>query len=186
FLTGFTYQEGIGNVYYETKSEIYDKAFYYEQLAGHSTNGIQRAYYVTADTKNTDLKPFIFEGEVTGTYTLDTMVNTLESQGYKVVTGINGDLYDTASGTPKGLTIHEGKIKTSGYAPEYVISFDQSGAASLEKVNLGYSLKGTINVPTVVTTPVIDPTQTTDPAITQTTPPAVTQEITYVPTEYNA
>ena len=117
---------------------------------------------------------------------MDTMVNTLENQGYKVVMGINGDLYDTATGTPKGLTIHDGKIKTSGYAPEYVISFDEDGVASMEKVNLGYTLKGTINIPTVVTPPVTDPTQTVDPAVTQTTATDVTQQTTLVPTEYTA
>lgn len=196
FLTGFTYQDGIGNVYYETKSEIYDNAYYSEELAGHSANGIERAYFVNADTQGTDLKPYVFEGEVTGTYTMDTMVNTLENQGYKVVTGINGDLYDTDTGTPKGLTIHDGKIKTSGYAPEYVISFDEDGAASLQKVNLGYSLKGTINVPTTVEVPVsdpvqpADPTQTGDPTQTSgsavTTPPAVTQQTVLVPTDWNA
>ncbi|HWQ77365.1 MAG TPA: S-layer homology domain-containing protein [Anaerovoracaceae bacterium] len=153
FLTGFTYQDGIGNVYYETKSEIFDGATYSEQLAGHNVNGIERAYFVTADTGNTELKPYVFEGEVTGTYTVGTMVDTLENQGYKVVAGINGDLYDTATGTPKGLTIHGGKIKTSGYAPEFVISFDEDGKASLEKVNLGYTLKGTINVSTQVVVP---------------------------------
>lgn len=200
FLTGFTYQEGIGNVYYETKSEIFDGTTYSEELAGHSANGIERAYFVNADTQGTDLKPYVFEGEVTGTYTMDTMVKTLENQGYKVVTGINGDLYDTASGAPKGLTIHEGMIKTSGYAPEYVMSFDDDGEASLQKVNLGYTLKGTINVPTVVEIPVTDPTTTTtDPTIPSTdgsntttdsamtaTQPAVIQQIEYVPTDYTA
>jgi hypothetical protein len=200
FLTGFTYQDGIGNVYYETKSDIYDDASYSEQLAGHSANGIERAYFVNADTNGTDLKPYVFEGEVLETYTMDTMVSTLENQGYKVVTGINGDLYDTATGAPKGLTIHDGKIKTSGYAPEYVISFDGDGAASLQKVNLGYTLKGTINIPTTIEVPVTDPTQTTDPvitttdpaigqttdpAVTQSTPPAVTQQTIYVPTDWN-
>ena len=177
FLTGFTYQDGIGNVYYETRAEIFDDAYYSEQLAGHSANGIERAYFVNADIQDSDLKPYVFEGEVTGTYTMDTMVNTLENQGYKVVTGINGDLYDTATGAPKGLTIHDGKIKTSGYAPEYVISFDEDGAASLEKVSLGYSLKGTISVPTTVDVapPVADPSQTTDQAITQTTDQAITE-----------
>lgn len=188
FLTGFAYQDGIGNVYYETKSEIYNNTYYYEQLAGHSANGIERAYFVNADMQNTDLIPYVFEGEVTGSYTMDTMVNTLQNQGYKVVAGINGDLYDTATGTPKGLTIHDGKIKTSGYAPEYVISFDEEGAVSLEKVSLGYSLKGMIHVPTIVVSPAaVDIMQTTDPAIVQTaTPPAVTEQITYVPTEYHA
>lgn len=185
FLTGFTYQEGIGNVYYDTKTEIYNNAFYSEQLAGHSTNGIERAYFVTADTRNSNLKPIVFEGEVTGNYTIDTMVNTLQAQGYKVITGINGDLYDTATGTPKGVTIHDGKIKTSGYAPEYAISFDQTGAASLAKVNLSYGLKGTINVPTTVTVPTTPPATDASGSAVTTTTPAATQ-VTYVPTEYNA
>jgi hypothetical protein len=202
FLTGFTYQDGIGNVYYETKSEIYNDAYYSEELAGHSANGIERAYFVNADTQGTDLKPYVFEGNITGTYTMDTMVNTLENQGYTVVTGINGDLYDMDTGTPKGLTIHDGKIKTSGYAPEYDIAFDEDGAASLQKVNLSYSLKGTINIPTTVEVPVIDPTQpVTDPNQTGdpnqptdatqttgsavTTPPAVTQQTVLVPTDWN-
>lgn len=196
FLTGFTTQDGIGNVYYETKTEIYDDAYYYEQLAGHSTNGIERAYYINADTQNSNLKPYVFEGSVTGTYTMDTMINTLQSQGYKVVAGVNGDLFDTASGTPKGMTIHDGKIKTSGYAPEYVMSFDQDGACSMEKVNVGYTLKATINVPTYVTTPVVPVTDpaltttdsgvtTTDPAVTV-TPAATTTTIEYIPTEYTA
>lgn len=157
FLTGFTYQPGIGNIYYETKSAIYDNSTYHEQLAGHSVNGIERAYFVNADTQGTDLKPYVFEGEVTGTYTLDTMISTLENQGYQVVAGINGDIYDMASGVSKGLTIHAGKIKTSGYAPEYVISFGENGTASLESVNLGYRLKGTFNVPTVITPPMQEP-----------------------------
>ena len=163
FLTGFTYQAGIGTVYYETRSEIYDNATYHELLAGHSANGIERAYFVNVDMQGTDLKPYVFEGEVTGTYTMDTMISTLENQGYQVVAGINGDLFDTSSGVSKGLAIHNGKIKTSGYAPEYVISFDENGAASLQKVNLRYTLKGTINVPMVITPPVTDPDEPEDP-----------------------
>ncbi|QRN85719.1 S-layer homology domain-containing protein [Clostridia bacterium] len=185
FLTGFTYQQGIENVYYETQSEIFDNTTYYEQLAGHSVNGIERAYYVQADTNDTELKPYVFEGEVTGTYTMDTMINTIENQGYTVVAGINGDVYDTASGVPKGLSIHDYKIKTSGYAPEYVIAFDEKGLASLEKVNLRYTLKGTINVPTVATTtftnPIIQegPIKLEENVIEQ-------PKIISIPTEYNA
>lgn len=182
FLTGFTYQDGIGNVYYESKTQIFDDAYYSAQLAGHSANGIERAYFVNADTRGSDLMPYVFEGEVTGTYTMDTMVSTLQNQGYKVVAGINGDIYDTATGAPKGLTIHDGKIKTSGYAPEYVISFDSNGAASLQKVNLGYSLKGTISVPTTVIQ------TTTDQAVDQTaeqTQQAATQTVS-VPEDWTA
>ncbi len=162
FATGFTYQPGIGNVYYETSAEIYDNASYHQQVAGHNANEIIQAYFVNADTQSTDLKPYVFEGEVTGTYTMDTMISAVEAEGYQVVAGINGDVYDTVSGTPKGLTIHDGKIKTSGYAPEYVIAFDEDGAASLERVNLRYTLKGTISVPIVTGSSVIDPLQPMD------------------------
>lgn len=199
FLTGFTYQDGIGNVYYETKTEIYNNTYYSELLAGHSANGIERAYMVSTNLRNIDLQPYVFEGDVTGSYSMDTMVNTLQSQGYKVVAGINGDLYDTSTGAPKGLTIHDGKIKTSGYAPEYVISFDENKAASVVKVNLNYSLRGTINVPIIVTSQAIEQTpieqtQTvTDPALTidpnqteiTTSEEKIIEEIVYVPTEYN-
>lgn len=199
FLTGFTYQQGIGYVYYETNSDIYHDATFHQQLAGHSSNGIERAYFVSADTQGTDLKPYVFEGEVTGTYTMDTMINTLENQGYKVVAGINGDIFDMSTGTPKGLTIHGGKVKTSGYAPEYVLAFDEDGAASLQKVNLVYSLKGTINVPTVVVTnptkpadsssysaptQLANPTLATESIVSEHPVPA--PQTVHIPTEYNA
>lgn len=183
FLSGFKYQDGIGNVYYETTSKIFDDTYYMEQLAGHSTNGIQRSYIVSTDMNGSGLKPYVYEGEVTGNYTMNTMISTLESQGNKVVLGINGDIYDTSTGTPKGLTIHDGKIKTSGYAPEYVLSFDENGTPSLKRATLNFTLKGTINVPVSIKPPAID----TDPL----NPDAVNsggdapQSTTYITEEYN-
>lgn len=201
-LTGFTYQQGIGNVFIERNSEIYHNTTYHEQIAGHNTQGIERTYFVKADIQNTDLKPYVFEGEVTGTYTMDTMIKTLEDQGYKVLAGINGDLYDTKSGTPKGLTIHDYKIKTSGYAPEYVISFNEESVATLEKVNLRYTVKGTINAPVINLPPVIGPKDPIDP-IDPIEPieleeeviqpkedvieePVIEAPVVYVPTDYSA
>jgi hypothetical protein len=146
FLPGFKYQDGIGNVYSETTAKVFKETFYTEQLAEHSKNGVQRTYIVATDIQESGLTPYVFEGDVAGNYTLDTMIRTLEAQGKKVVAGINGDIYDTATGTPKGLTIHQGKIKTSGYAPEYVLAFDDDGLPSLRKATLNFTLRGTINV----------------------------------------
>lgn len=172
FLTGFTYQGGIDSVYYETKADIFHGTSYYEQLGGHQSNGVERDFYVTSNLQTSGLIPYVFEGEVTGKYNLDSMIKYIEEQGYTVVTGINGDLYDTASGAPKGLSIHEGLIKSSGYAPEYVISFNKAGKASLEAVNVQYTVKGTINVPTAS-----NPATTTDGAV---------QGTTYTQQPYNA
>lgn len=145
FLTGFTYQQGIGNIHLETKSEIFEDTSFHTQIGGQGSHGIKRAYFVKANTQKTDLMPYVFEGDVRGSYTIDTMVSSLENQGYKVVAGINGDVFDMASGTPKGLTIHDGVIKTSGYAPSQVLSFNYENAVSLEDVKLKYILKGTNN-----------------------------------------
>ena len=138
-MTGFTYQPGIGNVYYETKSRIYDQATYHEQLAGHSLNGIERAYFVNADTRDTDLKPTYLKVRLPDLY-LNTMISTLENQGYKVVAGING-IFSTRLRNPKGLTIHEAG-STLPVCPEYVISFDEDGNASLKRWICDIRLRG--------------------------------------------
>lgn len=182
-LTGFTQQQGIGNVYYETEADIYNNTTYHEQLGEHGSNGIQRAYFVKANTDGTGLKPYVFEGEVTGRYTLDTMVNMVESQGYKVVAGINGDIYCTTTGTPNGLSIHDHKIKTSGSDPKYVISFTKEGKASLEKANLGFSVTGMINAPSRVIKPIFDPT---DPDITRPEDIELEEQVIHTPTAYKA
>ncbi len=168
-LSGFTFQPGIGSICCETKSEIFNMATYHEQIAAHGVNGVERAYFVEVNTQDADLRPYVFEGEVTGTYTMDHMINDLTEQGYRIIAGINGDVYDMSSGAPKGLTIHDGKIITSGYNPEYVISFDKKGVASLEKVDLKYTLKGTILAPEPIMMPSIVPDLPAEPEDTQQT-----------------
>lgn len=142
-LTGYTYQDGIGNVYYESGREIARQTAIREQIAGHPTNGIQHAYMVESDLSRSNLEPYVFSGEVTSKYTIASMIDWIEKEGYKVVAGINGDLYDTSSGAPKGLTVHNGKIISSGYAPEYVLAFDAEGRAFASGVSLNYSMTGT-------------------------------------------
>lgn len=172
FLVGFTYKD---NIYSEYISELFKDTKYYEQLGGHNTLGVERSFFTTSDLSNSGLQPYVFAGEITGKYTLTNMIKYIEEQGYKVVSGINGDLYDTASGASKGLTIHEGLIKSSGYAPEYVLSFDKKGSASVSFTNLQYSIKGTMNVPTT-TKAAVD--GVTDSSI------APKDEVVYVPQPY--
>lgn len=143
-LCGFTTYGGLGTAYYESKMDIFDGASYSEIISGHPSNGVQHAYYVTADTESGKIVPFVFNGEVRATYTVGDMVKYAEEQGYKVIAAINGDIYDTSSGTPKGLVIHGGNIVTSGYAPDRVIAFDSDGKAEMLPASLSYTLKGTI------------------------------------------
>ncbi|QAT42920.1 S-layer homology domain-containing protein [Aminipila luticellarii] len=143
-FSGFTYYDGLGNVYLDSEKKIFDGVTYHEQIGINSSNGLEHAFFVEADTASGTVKPMIFNGEVRSMATVGTMANYAEQQGYKVLAAVNGDLFDTATGTPKGLVIHNGNIVTSGYAPDRVIAFDSTGRASLQYVNVSYGLKGTL------------------------------------------
>lgn len=143
-FSGFTYYKGIGDVYLDSEKKIFEDVTYNEQIGINSANGLEHAYFVQADTTSGNVKPLVFSGEVRGVATVGDMIKYVEEQGYKVLAGVNGDIYDTSTGTPKGLVIHNGNIVTSGYAPDRVIAFDNQGKASLQAVNLSYGLKGTL------------------------------------------
>jgi hypothetical protein len=147
FLPGYTRTNGIGNVYYSSHLQIFEGADFSEIYAGNDTNGVERAYVVTADLAQSGLTPIVFAGDISARYVLDTMVNTLEAQGYKVVAGVNGDIFDMDTGCPRGLTLHDGEILSSGYDTKFAISFDTAGKASLVWPNAGYDLSTEIFVP---------------------------------------
>lgn len=184
---GFGYQDGLGNVSFQSSKEIFNGVTYGEIIAQNPTNGPEHAYVVNAGLGTNGIKAMVFNGEVRGTYTLASMIKYAEEQGYKVVAAINGDIFDTASGTPKGLTINQGNIITSGYAPDRSLAFDSEGNASLQYVSLTYGLKGSINstqnIVTVgtplVTTTIVDGEEVTvtEEAITNTTE-VIEQEFT--------
>jgi hypothetical protein len=147
FLPGFVRTDGIGNVYYSSKLRIFDGADFSEIFAGNDANGVERAYTVTADMSGSGLKPVVFAGDVSARYVLDTMVNTLEAQGFRVVAGVNGDIFDTGTGCPMGLTVHDGAIVSSGYDPKFAISFDAGGRAELVWTSVNYAMNTEIFVP---------------------------------------
>jgi len=144
-FTGFTNFDGFGTVYFDSNKQIFNGITYREQISWHNgNNGMGHAYIVEADFTRSSIKPFVFNGEVRATSTVGSKIRYLEEQGYKVVAGINGDVFDTATGTPKGTVIHNGNIVTSGYAPERVITFDWQGRAAMKHVTLDYEIRGRI------------------------------------------
>ncbi len=144
-MTGFTNQNGFGEVHFETGYNIFDGAYFGEIVGENSRWGIEHAYYVEADPDESDLDVMVFSGEVNGACTVDDMVKYLEGSGYRVVAAINGDIFDTATGTPKSTVIHEGNIVTSGYSPDRVLVFDEENRISMAKVGLQYSFEGALS-----------------------------------------
>ena len=97
-------------------------------------------------TPNESVTPVVTYGSVlTACNTISSAAKTLESEGYRVVAGMNGDFYNFGTGLPIGLVMTEGQIRSSdgGY---YAIGFRADGTAVLGKpaikasADLGYAV----------------------------------------------
>ncbi len=143
-FSGFTYNNGFGNVYKKTVWDLFDKTTLTSYFGEHTSNGIEKAYVVESEVTETPLMPVVVSGEVHAMQTVGSLVSYYEKYGYHVVAAINADIFDTSSGTPKGTVIHSGNIVTSGYAPSRVFAFDSEGKGNIRTVDLSYSASGTI------------------------------------------
>lgn len=138
-FTGFDFLQGFGTIYYQETYDVFQQTHYQRMIGDNPNQGIVEAHMVESDLEESGLRPFVFAGEVRGTYTVDTMVKTAEANGYKVVAAINGDIFDTGTGTPRGTVIHNKNIITSGYHPDRVIAFYEDGTLAMSQVQLEYS-----------------------------------------------
>ena len=93
---------------------------------------------------NEDVTPIVTFGDsLTTRTTVTSAARALESQGYRVVAGINGDFFNTSNGLPIGILVSEGEVLSSdgGY---YAMGFREDGSAVIGKpglsisANLGY------------------------------------------------
>jgi exopolysaccharide biosynthesis protein len=96
-------------------------------------------------TPNAAVKPMVtYGGTLTACNTVAATAKALESQGYRVVAGINGDFYNTSTGLPVGVVITDGIIRSSD-AGYHAIGFREDGTAVLGKpaikvsADLGYA-----------------------------------------------
>ena len=63
-----------------------------------------------------DVTPTVAYGtKVTDRVTLTGMAQQLESQGKRVVSGLNGDWYVLSTGSPVGIIITDGVVRAAGY-----------------------------------------------------------------------
>ena len=115
-----------------------------------------RTENVVTYTPNEDVTPIVTYGDtLTSRITVSSAAKSLESQGYRVVAGINGDFFNTSTGLPIGLVVSEGELLSTdgGY---YAIGFRADGTAVLGKptvkvsADLGYELLNDYGTPTKV------------------------------------
>ena len=99
--------------------------------------------YITYEPGRKVTPMVTFGGSLTTKATLTSAAKALEEAGYRVVAGINGDFYNTATGLPIGIVLTEGQLRSSdgGY---HAVGFKKDGSAVLGKpavkvtADLGY------------------------------------------------
>lgn len=84
-------------------------------------------------TPNEAVTPIVtYGGVLTDRSTVSSTAAALESQGHRVVAGINGDFYNVNNGLPIGMVVTQGQLRSSdgGY---HAIGFRADGTAILGK-----------------------------------------------------
>ena len=82
------------------------------------------------------VKPIVSGGDYTTQLTtVSTAAKKLEARGYRVVAGINGDYYDTATGIPLGSMMTEGVLRNAS-SKYYAIGFRDDGSTVMGKPSL--------------------------------------------------
>ena len=115
-----------------------------------------RTEYFVSYTPNTNVVPTVAYGDkVLSKATLSGMAQSLESQGKRVVSGLNGDWYVMATGATTGLVVTNGGVRaTSYYNDSWAIGFNADGTAFIGQPGLtttvsfggqSYPLTGAIN-----------------------------------------
>ena len=85
---------------------------------------------------NARVKPIVSGGDYTTQLTtVSTAAKKLEARGYRVVAGINGDYYDTATGIPLGSMMTEGVLRNAS-SEYYAIGFRDDGSTVMGKPSL--------------------------------------------------
>ena len=98
-----------------------------------------RTENVITYTPNDAVTPIVtYGGSLTARTTVTATARALESQGYRVVAGINGDFFNTSNGLPIGLLVSDGQLLSSdgGY---YAMGFRADGTAVIGKPSLSIS-----------------------------------------------
>ena len=98
---------------------------------------LRREFCVTY-TPNPDVTPTVAYGDkVLTKATLTEMAASLESQGKRVVSGLNGDWYVVSTGSTTGLLVTDGILRaTPYYTTAWAIGFNADGTAFIGQPGL--------------------------------------------------
>lgn len=130
------YSDAYGSEVWQEDTAIYGGITLSDNIYwSHYYNQLRHEYFVTVE-HGSSIKPMVAYGaSVCDRLTATDAARMYEAQGWRVVAGINGDFYDTATGYPLGVMISGGEI-ISGAADNYAVGFYSDGSAIIGKPQL--------------------------------------------------
>lgn len=139
--SAFAYSDAYGSEVWQEETDIYGGVTLSDNTYwSHYYNQLRHEYFVTVDPAS-NVEPVVVYGEsACDRLTASAAAELYEAQGWRVVAGINGDFYDTATGYPLGVTISDGKI-ISGSNDNYALGFRSDGSAIIGAPNLSITAK---------------------------------------------
>ena len=97
---------------------------------------LRTEHYVTY-SPNADVRAAVAYGDkILTRATLSSMAQSLEAQGQRVVTGVNGDYYVLSTGAPLGLVMTDGVVRSAASLSSsyrYAVGFQEDGSAFIGK-----------------------------------------------------
>ncbi len=129
--------DAMGNEIHGNKLELSVGTSLNKQVFWSDTYSDLRTERYFTYTPNSKVTPTVVYGnKVINRATLTAMAKTLESQGRRVIGGINGDLYVLATGAPLGMVVTDGLVRSVPGSDNYgyhAVGFRGDGTAFIGK-----------------------------------------------------
>ena len=121
--------EALGDRLYGYTFDICDGTTLTRQVMWSASKSDKRTENFVTYSPNPSVSPKVSYGStVLSKQTVNTMAKELEAQGDRVLSGINGDYFVMASGTPLGLVVTDGVLRSSD-ASHAAVGFRSDGTA---------------------------------------------------------
>ena len=145
-LSVFAWSDALGDELRQTETGIQEQTRLSTNVFWSSAfNDVRTENYITY-RPSAAVRPIVTYGSVlTEMASLSSTTRGLESQGYRVIAGINGDFYNTENGLPVGLILTDGQIRSSD-AGLYAMGFRRDGSCIMGRprfqtlANFGYQM----------------------------------------------
>jgi hypothetical protein len=128
--------QALGTEIHTSRTHLAQGVDYTHQTLWSATYSDLRTENYIEYTPNTSVQPAVAYGDkVLSRKTLTSLAQSLQDQGKRVLTGVNGDYFVMATGAPLGLVVTDGVLRSSS-SYLYALGFDESGRAFIGQPSL--------------------------------------------------